>query len=637
MMDYDAFIKSKNKTFKNVGFEPDIPYHNSLFDFQKALTTWAIRKGRSAIWAGCGLGKAQHVDDKILSPEGWRTIGNASIGDEIIGLDGKTHMVTGVFKQGVRPMYEVKFSDQSIVRCDHDHLWAVYSQNQLYRGLDYSVKKASSILSAGLAYSQGQKKNFIPIISPIDFGISTPLPLDPYTLGVIIGDGSIVEGTPTITTPDTEIISYLNLPKTCSTRRYPNKNKCQYFSIVGGKHDNSTNPVKEILVGLGLFGKKSEFKFVPKEYLFSTKENRLAIIQGLLDTDGYTSGSCIEFCSSSARLTENMIWLVRSLGGTATESTDEPAHYVKLGVRHQALNKHRTIIKLPNGVKPFRFSRKADAHRPIQRKHPRKTICSMVDIGCHEAVCISTDAKDSLYITNGFTVTHNTRMQLEWSKAIQKHTKKPVLILAPLAVSKQTQIEGKEIGIDISILGNNSIRITNYEKLNKINPQEFGGIVLDESSILKNFAGKFKNQIIESFMKTPYKLCCSATPSPNDYTEIGNHAEFLNICSRSEMLSTYFVHDSGSTQKWRLKGHAEKKFFKWLASWAVMLNKPSDLGYDNAGFDLPPINIIECVVGSNAQNGNLFVEYAKGLTERRRARRESLDPRCEMAYSLVMN
>ncbi len=227
-----------------------------------------------------------------------------------------------------------------------------------------------------------------------------------------------------------------------------------------------------------------------------------------------------------------------------------------------------------------------------------------------------------------------TFMQLSWADQVVKHTGKKVLIFAPLAVSKQTQNEGKKIDVDISMEQLGILRINNYEQLHNISPADFVGIVLDESGILKNFAGKFKQQIIESFYETPYKLCCSATPSPNDFTEIGNHAEFLNICSRSEMLSTYFVHDSGETQKWRLKGHAEQEFFKWLSTWAVMISKPSDIGYKNGGFDLPPLRMHEHIVKSKKSDGYLFHELARTLNERRQARKESLVERCTLAADL---
>jgi len=227
-----------------------------------------------------------------------------------------------------------------------------------------------------------------------------------------------------------------------------------------------------------------------------------------------------------------------------------------------------------------------------------------------------------------------TIMQVTWAENVYKHTEKPVLILAPLAVSSQTKKEAEMIDVRISDYGSGNIQIANYEKLHKIDCSDYSGVVLDESSILKNFAGKFKNQIIESFYSTDYKLCCSATPSPNDFTEIGNHAEFLNICSRSEMLSTYFVHDSGETQKWRLKGHAEKEFFKWLSTWAVMVEKPSDLGYEDNNFILPELRIHQHVVRSEIEDGYLFPELARTLNERRKARKSSMKERCELAAEL---
>jgi len=228
-----------------------------------------------------------------------------------------------------------------------------------------------------------------------------------------------------------------------------------------------------------------------------------------------------------------------------------------------------------------------------------------------------------------------TFMQVAWADQIVKYTEKPVLILAPLAVSSQTIEEAKKININISKIGGGDIQITNYEQIHNIDPTEYVGIVLDESGILKNFAGKLKTKIIESFYNTPYKLCCSATPSPNDFTEIGNHAEFLNICSRTEMLSTYFVHDSKETQKWRLKGHAEEEFFTWLSTWAVMISKPSDIGYKNGGFDLPPLNVYQHIVKAKSDDGDFFPTLAKTLNERRQARRDSLKERCKKANSIM--
>jgi len=195
-----------------------------------------------------------------------------------------------------------------------------------------------------------------------------------------------------------------------------------------------------------------------------------------------------------------------------------------------------------------------------------------------------------------------TLMQLEWSYQVAKHTKKPVLILAPLAVKGQTQNEAIKFNINTEL-----IEIINYEQLDNIDCSKYSGVVLDESSILKNYEGETKKQIIDSFKNTPYKLACTATPSPNDPMELGNHSEFLDVMSRNEMLAMYFVHDGGETAKWRLKGHAVKRFYQFIGSWAVMLNKPQDIGFNVEGYNLPSLNLYEKEIKTaKRDNGSLF-------------------------------
>jgi len=235
-----------------------------------------------------------------------------------------------------------------------------------------------------------------------------------------------------------------------------------------------------------------------------------------------------------------------------------------------------------------------------------------------------------------------TPQQLEWAQHIYKRTGGNILILAPLAVSAQTHREGIKFSIDVNICKNDEdvmpgINISNYERLHHFNPDNFVGIVLDESSILKNFSGKIRTEIIETFINTPYKLCCTATPSPNDYTELGNTAEFLGVMTRPEMLSMYFINDTGdTTANWRLKGHVKDNiFWEWLSSWSVMMQKPSDIGYDDNGFILPALNIQEHVVKYNGPKIGLFVEPASTLSERREARKVSLSERVNTTAVMV--
>jgi len=201
-----------------------------------------------------------------------------------------------------------------------------------------------------------------------------------------------------------------------------------------------------------------------------------------------------------------------------------------------------------------------------------------------------------------------TLMQLEWARQVFIKTEKPVLILAPLAVSGQTIKEGNKFGINVQKYDAISpIQISNYEQLENIDCSQFSGIVLDESSILKNFEGQTKKLIIDSFKDTPYKLACTATPSPNDPMELGNHSEFLDVMGRNEMLAMYFVHDGGETAKWRLKGHAIKLFYQFVGSWAIMLNKPADIGFAMDGYNLPTLNLIEKEIKTKKRdNGLLF-------------------------------
>lgn len=237
-----------------------------------------------------------------------------------------------------------------------------------------------------------------------------------------------------------------------------------------------------------------------------------------------------------------------------------------------------------------------------------------------------------------------TAMQLAWADAVTTYTKKPVLILAPLAVAKQTTFdEAHKFGVAVQYCETqayviNGINITNYEKLAKFDTSVFAGVVLDESSILKSFTGAIRNQLIAEFATTPYKLACSATPSPNDHMELGNHAEFLGIMSRTEMLAQFFVHDGGDTSKWRLKKHGKQPFWGWLAEWSTMLQKPSDLGFSDANYNLPPLHQHKILIETNIKrDGELFALTASGLTEQRQVKKQTLDDRLTAIADLVNN
>lgn len=230
-----------------------------------------------------------------------------------------------------------------------------------------------------------------------------------------------------------------------------------------------------------------------------------------------------------------------------------------------------------------------------------------------------------------------TIQQLEWAHRVNAHTGKPVLILAPLAVSGQTISEGKKFGIDVVKYtgGSDPIQITNYEQIENIDCSIFSGIVLDESSILKNFTGVYKNLIIEKFKRTPYKLACTATPSPNDLNEIGNHSEFLDILDAQDMRSKWFVRDEGMNN-YRLKGHAKVDFYGWISSWATMISNPSDIGFNGSNFILPKLKYIEHEVISDYKEGSglLFNQGHVNATNFNQSLRETKEKRLQLVVDL---
>jgi DNA modification methylase len=226
-----------------------------------------------------------------------------------------------------------------------------------------------------------------------------------------------------------------------------------------------------------------------------------------------------------------------------------------------------------------------------------------------------------------------TLMQLAWCEAIYNHTNKKCLILAPLAVVEQTKEEAKHFNINLD-----SFDITNYDQLKNIeNISDYSGVVLDESSILKNKEGKLSELIITTFKGTPYKLACSATPSPNDHMELGQHSEFLGAMSYLEMLAMYFVHDGGETSKWRLRKHAADPFWKYVCTWSMACDKPDTLGFCHQGYDLPEIEFIEHAIKVENNTNTLFSDVAVSSTDLHRDLKRSLDLRIEKTIDLVNN
>ena len=225
-----------------------------------------------------------------------------------------------------------------------------------------------------------------------------------------------------------------------------------------------------------------------------------------------------------------------------------------------------------------------------------------------------------------------TVMELETASQIVRHTNKPVLIIAPLVVVAQTKREAEKFEFDLD-----KVTITNFENLHNINPQEYAGLIVDESSIMKNFEGQIKKQLFEYFHNTPYKFAFTATPSPNDPMELANHSEFLGYQSRLGMLATYFINDQDHTSKWRLKGHAVEKFYQFVSDWAIMLTNPADIGYPMQGYDLSEVIYKEhqLITENDFSNGMLFPSLAVSATDFNKELRRTKEQRIAKAIEIA--
>lgn len=241
--------------------------------------------------------------------------------------------------------------------------------------------------------------------------------------------------------------------------------------------------------------------------------------------------------------------------------------------------------------------------------------------------------------------------ELEFGRVVVETTNKPVLMLAPLAVAQQHVREAERFGIDAQVVrsqdevGTKRVYVTNYDRLERFDPDRFGGVILDESSVIKNFTGKTTRKLIDAFARTPFRLAATATPAPNDHTELGTHAEFLGTMRREEMLPIWFINDTMDTGTWRIKGHAREDFWSWVASWARCISKPSDIGFDDAGYNLPKLTIHHHEVeadrsidpGSDKKTGQSFLFRIPdtSATSIHREKRLTIDARAERAASVV--
>jgi hypothetical protein len=373
-----------------------------------------------------GTGKAQPLSAKIYTPDGYKLMGEIQVGDQVINPDGGYANVIGVYPQGIMDIYRVTFSDGSFTDCTADHLWDVRSPLRKWKGRPGYVKPLRQIMEETLTHpTTGNYQVFIPTVKPIEFH-QRELPIAPYLLGALLGDGGLSRRSVYLTTADGEILEQIKpyLPEKISLIRTGDK----YTWRLSMGMKNVKNPVLDSLRMLGLGGCTSSEKFMPSNYLYTTFHDRLALLQGLCDTDGSVSnGIAVEYSTVSKSLATDVKELVQSLGGTATIKLKQPT-YTYEGEKRNGKIAYRLYIKLPAHIMPFRLSRKVNAYRPAGKYEPHRSIVKIEHIGQDYAQCIMLDSENQLYVTDEYIVTHNTTIGAATTELLDAY---PALILCP--------------------------------------------------------------------------------------------------------------------------------------------------------------------------------------------------------------
>jgi superfamily II DNA or RNA helicase len=357
----------------------------------------------------CGLGKAQPTDSQVLTPDGWRKIGSLKVDDLVIGSRGTPIKVTGVFPQGIKQAYRVTMSDGASTECCDRHLWTVRDSNTRRTKKGWKTISLQEIIDSGIRVKRSSKhKEYrwgVPVPDPIEFSEKS-LPIDPYLMGVLLGDGSISHNS-SITNGDPELfdLAESRFPEGCKYGK--NKKEIITKSIIGT--ESGFNPIRRAIKELGLKGKNWENKFIPKIYLESSIEQRIELLRGLIDTDGYVSkdGKVTQFFSSNLRLVEDFTYLIRSLGGISKYTSKVPVLRGKSRAKRGRLA-YTVTISLPNDITPYHLSRKKSRWVPRTKYLPSRRIVDISPSRIVDCVCIKVDSEDSLYVTDDFILTHNT-------------------------------------------------------------------------------------------------------------------------------------------------------------------------------------------------------------------------------------
>lgn len=456
---------------------PEIIKDLALRDHQqiavyKALTTWM---GRGILQLPAGSGKAMPLSTQVVTPDGHRQLGSLQVGDAISSpTTGLSTIVTGVYPQGRKLVYRVLFSDGSVAVCCGEHLWTTRKSHDARTRCPFSVASLAEMIKYGLQRPEHGCRFFIPITAPVHFTPCGALPLDPYLLGLLLGDGGFTHGTPTFHKEEPDLLAQVasRLPGDMEVHRLSSYS----YSLVDTRASCiRPNQLRVILEDLGLWGLDSLCKFIPEMYLRAEPSDRLALLRGLIDTDGDISseGMLTTANTSSLRLSDGIAFLVRSLGGIARTHSRIPEYTYK-GERRRGAKAYRISVRMPNGICPVSSDKHMRHWQPTVKYHPHRGIVSAEPVGEEECVCISVDSPDGLFMVDDFVVTHNTRVAgaIAGASALERW-----LYLAPNEeLAQQTE---DAVGEAVSRAGSKLV-CRSFGSVTQLELEEAEGLLIDE-------------------------------------------------------------------------------------------------------------------------------------------------------------
>ena len=488
-----------------------------------------------------GVGKAQPINCRVLTPTGWRTIGELCVDDEVMNPDGGVSRIVGVYPQGALPAFRVFFSDGSSTVCSDDHLWLVNSAVRKRRGSPPRVMRLAEIRER-LQDAAGNARHYIPIAEPMRFGASREYRVDPYVLGCLLGDGGLTTGS-TIVFPsaDEELVEELRRlaptgTKVVEHRRYGYRIR---MTANAGVAPRVRNVLRAALHEHGLVGRTSSEKFVPAEYLLGDVSQRLSLLQGLMDTDGSVDArGHVEFYSSSQDLMDAVTFLVRSLGGTARMNYRPAPRYRYKGEARVGKPGYRVTVALPEQFNPFRLMRKASRYRGRPKYQPSRAIVDVVPLEPRKMRCIAVDAPNHLYVTDDFIVTHNTvQVIAHVQRRKEVEGQSPVLVIAPTSVTHTWENElrkfaptlrtlrlqsGSDRAAKYDTIHDYDIVITSYAlarlDAHHLERFRFRTLVLDEAQNAKNPSSQIAKVV--RGLQADHRLALTGTPVENSLRDL---------------------------------------------------------------------------------------------------------------------